>query len=144
MKPKNARYLKRVRRLYRLAGHADKSDLEIVRIDHKKKVLLLPCFLMFAINAYTTLYASHSSALPHVMESRMMDTIMFGASVAGLALSVIMYYRAESCRAELEDELLEGSGLLNHNQTVSRSPEKQAQQGGAANRDNAGCCSQDL
>ena len=97
MSPENTKYLKRIRWSFTWFGFIDKSDLEVIRLDQKGRVYMIPFILTLLFISGTRYYESDPKDI--------FDFITLLAMSFFLLWSFARYRRSESCRVDLEDDL---------------------------------------
>jgi hypothetical protein len=105
MNPKNKKYLKKIRWSFTRFGWIDKSDLEVIRLDQRGRVYMIPFILTLLFAKGTQYFESLQRSNPKYI----LDYIMLLVLACFLLWSFARYRRSESCRVDLEDQLVQAA-----------------------------------
>jgi len=119
MTKKNVLYLDRVRRRYKYTDNLGKSDLEIVRKYTRHYAYSMPIIMgLFVTNMFRSINLLFKNGSDGTFDLVVLVLLTIAMGIVFIIM-VFKYRRAESCRSELEDRLV--------------NEQKQTEQGAAGN-----------
>jgi len=112
MNIKNQHYLDKLRQQFKYTDKIGKSDIEIVREDSRRLAYGMPTIsALFVLNIIRLIDLQFDRDPPTTFHSCVTILLVLMLGFACVMLPA-RYRRSESCRSELEDELVKGSNVV--------------------------------